>query len=792
MTLVLPTSTPGVRPLVLPAVAFALGVFTADAAPSPVLLPAAAGGALALAVLTVLAHRWGRPRTAVAALVCVAFAAGAGRLGAERRPDPLDISKFAGEGAVVAVEGVVTRAPESFGTSGESDGASPGSWLVLGAESLHAGSFRTRVRGKLRVVVGQGTPSLREGDRVRVSGWLSPPRGARNPGEFDFATHLVRNGIGAMLRVPKADAFEREGKGPWWLSLRGAARARISAGLSAIGPEGGLYRALVLGDRSALDTRLEQAFVTSGTAHVLAVSGLNLVLVIAMAAGLARLCGVSARGAGLAALTVALSYAALVGWSPPVTRAAAMAASVLGARLLWRKGDLVNALAAAAILVLAVNPEDLFGAGFQLSFAAVLALVVASQPIARLLRAGPGAPRAWRATGGLVAASLAAGLATAPLTLYHFNIACPVSLAANLAIVPLASLLLGFGAVAGIAGCISPGAVAAVAPAFAWPAAAGRWIVLKLGEAPYGHFWLPEPPALWTAALLVALLLLVKRPRIASAALLVLAGWAGVFFGSAAPDEMRATFLDVGQGACCVLEFPDGDAWVVDCGASARSDPGERVASPYLWTRRRRTIDTLLLTHADADHISGAVSLMERFSVRRLIVTRPFRADPRAASVLRAAAENVVPVQVVQRGDLLRTRSGLEVPVLGPPADTPGWSANDTSILLRVESRGLSLLLIGDAERRAVKAFLQSPVRADVLQVPHHGGSSSRSLELPTAVRPLYAVISARDWFPSPDVEADYRALGIPVERTYRGGAVIFVGTGVRWRVERFVQDPIK
>src|SRR6185295_13561905 len=96
-------------------------------------------------------------------------------------------------------------------------------------------------------------------------------------------------------------------------------------------PEGGLYRALVLGDRSALDKRLEQAFVTSGTAHVLAVSGLNLVLVIAMAAG-------------LAALVVAISYAAVVGWSPPVTRAAAMATCLLGARLVWRRTDAVNAL----------------------------------------------------------------------------------------------------------------------------------------------------------------------------------------------------------------------------------------------------------------------------------------------------------------------------------------------------------------------------------------------------------------------------------------------------------------
>jgi competence protein ComEC len=351
----------------------------------------------------------------------------------------------------------------------------------------------------------------------------------------------------------------------------------------------------------------------------------------------------------------------------------------------------------------------------------------------------------------------------------------------------MASLLLAFGGVAGLVGSVIPGAVSAVAPLFSWPAAAGRWLVVALGEAPYGHFWCPAPPAAWTAALLAALLLLWKHPRAAAAALLFLAGSACFYFAQPAPDEFRATFLDVGQGACCTLEFPDGDAWVVDCGASARSDPGERVASPYLWQRRRRTINTIVLTHADADHTSGAEALLSRFSVGRLVVTGPFAADPRTAGILGAARSAGVPVVVVKSGDCLFTRGGLAVPVLGPPAETRGWGTNDTSVVLRVESNGMSLLLTGDAEKRSVKALLVQSPRADILQVPHHGGSSSRSLELPRAVRPLYAVMSARDWFPSPEVDADYRGLGIPVERTYEAGAVAFVGIGVRWRVERFL-----
>ncbi|MCC6737682.1 MAG: DUF4131 domain-containing protein, partial [Planctomycetia bacterium] len=216
-------SQAAVRPLVPPAVAFALGVSAAGA--SPPALATTAAGAVVLAALAVLAHRLGRRRTAGAAMLGAAFAAGAARLETARRPDPRDVAAFAGEGSVATVEGVVTRAPEAFGAAGETDGAAPGSFLVLAAEVLESAGERREVRGGLRVVAGEGTPALREGDRVRAAGWLSPPRGARNPGEFDFAAHLARPGIRATLRVPRAAEFEAAGKGPWWLRLRGAARA---------------------------------------------------------------------------------------------------------------------------------------------------------------------------------------------------------------------------------------------------------------------------------------------------------------------------------------------------------------------------------------------------------------------------------------------------------------------------------------------------------------------------------------------------------------------------------------
>ncbi|MBI2919920.1 MAG: ComEC/Rec2 family competence protein [Planctomycetes bacterium] len=292
------------RPLLIPALAFLGGILFADAFPHPAAPAIAIGGVALCAALAWLAHAGADRRAAVAALAAVAFGAGIARLAHERRIDPRDIGR-AGEGAA-EIEGVIARPPEAFGASGENDGAPPGSWFLLDVERVAGAEGWRDARGTVRVVVGEGTPALRGGDRVRATGWLAAPRGARNPGEFDFAAHLARSGIRRLLRVGRPASVVVEGRGPWPEVARGVLRERIARGLDAAGPRGALYRALLLGDRSALAPDLEQAFVTSGTAHVLAVSGLNLVLVIAMAAGLARLLGAGARGAGLAALAFAL------------------------------------------------------------------------------------------------------------------------------------------------------------------------------------------------------------------------------------------------------------------------------------------------------------------------------------------------------------------------------------------------------------------------------------------------------------------------------------------------------
>ncbi len=776
----------------MPAFALAAGILLSESVPTGAGAMAGLCGGVVLACLCVVSALRGSPRAARLGLAGAVFAAGLARLALDRRPDPSDLGHWQAVEGPAAVTGVVIRGPEAFGGAGDADGAAPGSWMILEIDGAE-GAGRAAVTGRVRVVVGNGTPDLREGDRVRAAGWLSAPRGAGNPGEFDFAAYLARQGIRRSLRVSRVEHVQSLARGRGPLAWRGAARDRLGRAFGAIGSEGRLYGALVLGDRSRLDDDLENAFVTSGTAHVLAVSGLNLVLAMAMAGGLARLLGAGLRTSSLVAVGVALAYAALVGWSPPVTRAAAMGAAFAGGRILLRRGDPLNSLAAAALIDLAIFPEDLFSAGFHLSFAAVAALVLGAGPIASAL-APVATPGLWtrlrRGVASSLGASAAAGIATAPLTLAHFNIVAPISLLANLAVVPLAAVLLGMGVLAALLGTIDPALVRALAPVFAAPAQAGEWLVRFLGAVPGGHFWLPAPPAAWTATALAALALARRSPRAAAA---VGAGLAAALAALAAvpPDPaFRGAFLDVGQGACTVLEFPEGDLWVVDCGVSGRSDPGARVAAPYLWSRRRRTIDTLVLTHADADHISGAPSLFERFHVRRLVVPEAFLADPRAREVLRSAGD--VPVITVAAGDRLRTGAGREVPILSPPADSFRWKSNDTSIVCLVDGGGLRLLLTGDAESRSIRTFLSRVPRVDVLQVPHHGGASSRSLELPGRARPAVGVISAREWFASPEVEADYAALGVPLEETWRNGAIVFEAEGGRRRWWRWADggDP--
>jgi competence protein ComEC len=658
-----------------------------------------------------------------------------------------------------------------------------------------------------------GPDDLARGDEVDVVATIGAPQRLWNEAGGDPRPGEAHRGVvrsGGTLDV----VIARRAAGPlaWIDRARARVRRRIDASFAPdVAP---MARALVLGE-SDLAPDDDRAFRASGLSHLLAVSGMHLVLVLALAVralsgALARVEALVARVdvgriAAAVGVPVAWVYAELAGAGGSTVRAAWMATAALLARALGRRTDATRAFGLSLVAMALVDPLVAFDLSFVLSAAATSGLLVFARPFAEWLeaRVPPLAAPIARAAGTTLAAS-------APCVPVIARFAPGVPLAgvlANLLAVPvgesvalplcLAHALLGWWPAAE-AGCaaVATGAlvvVRAVARGFAAPA-----LTVDV----------PEPTSWQLAVVAVALAAAALRVRAraawaGAAAALVLVLEVGARRAGVPRGVLRATFLDVGQGDAAIVDLPDGQAMVVDGGGLVGSpiDVGVRVLAPALRARRRDVLAAVVLTHPHPDHFGGLATGLEAVHVGALWDTGQGEAQGTAggyAALLAAARARGVPVlrpaEVCGAHDL----GGARVEVLAPcPAFDPDRSANDNSFVLRIAYGERALLLVGDTEHEEEAGLLAAApgrLRADVLKVGHHGSRTSSSPAFLAAVGAREAVVSAgcrnRFGHPHPSTLAALAAAGARVWRTDRDGAVVVTTDGRSLDVRAQAETP--
>jgi competence protein ComEC len=480
---------------------------------------------------------------------------------------------------------------------------------------------------------------------------------------------------------------------------------------------------------------------------------------------------------------------------------------------LGRPTEARTSLVFSAVLMTALNPTTLWDVGFQLSFAATAGLVLLSSPLERAagrwLAALAGPRHARRALGLLSEAllvTLAAQIATDPLIVYHFGRLSLVSLLTNMLILPVQPLVMLTGGLAALAGLLwlPAGHVLgwlAWLP-LAWTVEAVRWTAgLPFASLTLGHFspWLLA--ALY-AGLAAGLWLATRAgsgddaqpplpastgPKLrgstqamvgGSAAAIILAGLAI----AGLPDGcLHVAFLDVGQGDAIFVTTSRGQQILIDGGPGPSAVlAGMGSAMPF-WDR---SLDAVVNTHPDDDHLAGLLAVLERYQVGQVIVTDVGASTPLYAAWQKALAGEGATVTQARAGMRLALGDGVEVEVLHPGAVPAGDTANDHSVVLRLTDGRVSFLLTGDIEAGVEQELVASgrPLAATVLKVAHHGSITSSTPAWLAAVKPQVAVISVgtdnRFGHPSPEVLQRYAMLGIPVLRTDQVGGVEFVTDG--------------
>ena len=664
-------------------------------------------------------------------------------------------------------------------------------WDPAEGDPLHlAGRVWVTLRG-FRLPAGAG-------DRIWLKTRLRRPQPARNPGAFDFRRYLHLQGVHATASAYRRDQLLRvEGRpAVWWrehlvLPLRRELRRALEANLS--GPPAGLLRGMLLGEKHRIPAEVADRFRHTGLAHALVISGLHVGLVALFFYTLFRVARAPPWAACLATTAVLLLYALLTDLQAPVVRASIMAGVVLVGRAIGRRGEVYNSLGLAAIVILCLWPASLLTLSFQLSFGATLAIVALHGLLMSLW------PPDWRdedrALGKWVLSPLcvtvAAQIGTGPLIAWHFQQFAPVSLAANLVVVPLLGAAVSLGLMAALTGPWWPlaGTVFNGANYLALKGLMGA--VEVFAGLPFASLTTPKPSALtlvlaaWTAGLLAWGL---RRPRGRVLLLLTLLAWGNleVWPRVLRDRDLEIVFLDVGQGDAAFLRFPNGRTMVIDGGLrSRRSDFGERVVIPFLEHRGVGRVDVVVASHPHSDHIGGLVHLLEQVEVGHFIDSGQAYASWTARRLRRLIHQKGIAYHRVAAGDSLAGLGGVGAVVLHPREGFVGAEGrsphglNDGSVVVRFDYGETRVLFTGDIEEASEPALLGwgEGLRSGILKVAHHGSRTSSGGAFVDAVSPSVCVVPVgafnRFGHPAPEVMARFREAGARVYRTDECGAVV-------------------
>lgn len=642
-------------------------------------------------------------------------------------------------------------------------------------------------RGRVLVRLPRGMPPLPAGTAVALEGvWIPwpPPSGwALRPPEHRGWVRAQR------VRVLGASAY-----GP--PDLR--ARARAEALLARLFPRDfPLVDALLLGRREALDPSVEERYLASGLVHLLAISGSHVALLAAALLLVSAALRLPRRAGAVATLAVLAGYLVLIGAPASAVRAALMVGLGLVAWLRQRPVMPSGVVATAALLLLAANPWAVADVGAQLSFAGAIGLAAGA-------RAVRGLPEPWRHGARRTLAQAVGGSAgavffTTPLVALHFGRVNPWAVVANLPAVPLAgwalvgvTLAAAVGAVWPVAGgLLADGATVPLQLLDRWAAWAARWP---------GAVWMPshaEAVALAVGAILALGVLRARalgRPavRVGAALGLVAALVVAAPALAPAPRALELHMLDVGQGDAYALRVPNGAWLLVDAGPRVRAwDAGAARVVPFLRRAGARRLALLVLTHADADHLGGAASVLRALPTDQVAEPGWPAPTPLYRALLDTIARRGIPWQPARAGD--RWRLGeVVVEVLWPTdsAVRAARAANEASVVLRVVYGRGAVLLPGDAPQTVEEALVARygpGLRATVLAAGHHGSATSTGDAWLAAVRPQLVLVSVgrgnRYGHPSPAVLRRLAARRLPLARTDRDGTVsLRIDPDGRWR----------
>jgi competence protein ComEC len=701
------------------------------------------------------------------------------------------------------------------------------------------------VTGKIRVVVSEPSPELSIGDKILFSGKIRAFRNFMNPGGFDYKKYMSYKDIwGSSYTRGDGIRVIKKVNPRGFQGALAKIRQKISFMIEHLNEQEqeAVLKALIIGDRHEISPALREAFSRAGVSHLLAISGLHIGIVAGVSFFFfSRFLSYfrvflwhawTKKGAAILSIIPVVIYGIIAGMSPSTQRAVIVVSVFLMTFIFEKQHEPFNTLAIAAILILIIHPPSIYSVSFQLSFAAAFSIIYGLSSIHKkadnqLVVNKTSFAIIKRNLYSFFFISVFAIIGTIPLLMYYFNQISFLGIITNLFAVPaigfivvplglfslpfylfsvhLASLCINISGY--ILGCV----LEAVKFISQLPCAAYKTLTPSCLEI-----------CLYYLMFLTVLRIInniINNNRVSQAkaknnpgisivaiSVLIIAGCCDLLFWlhyRFLHNDLRVTIIDVGQGSAALVELPKGSCLLIDGGGFSDNtifDVGAKIVAPFLWRKKILTIDTIILSHPNSDHLNGLIYIAKYFNVKTVLSNGEGADTLGYKEFISTINKNNIELTQFRQLKRMQNINNTILEILYPLPDylekkrKEKWrDSNNNSVVVKISYGAVSFLFPGDIEARAEEELVSikgGRLHSTVLIAPHHGSKSSGTLAFLQTIQPELIIVSSgyrnRFEFPAPEVLERYKLLGSRVLGTSQNGAVTLVTDGQSLSVTPF------
>ncbi|MFC1867651.1 DNA internalization-related competence protein ComEC/Rec2 [Thermodesulfobacteriota bacterium] len=735
-----------------------------------------------------------------------------------------DLLPLAKERERVILEGTVLQPPRITGGMAR---------VEVKAERLFIHGRVTPLREKVVVAIYDHAMDFSPCQRIRFPARLRPFKNFNNPGRYDYELAMGLRNLSCLASVSDGRHIVPMGKGHLDFPLemmenirrpvRDLFREKLSPRNQA------LFMALILGEKQGIDSELRGPFNITGLGHILAVSGLHIGIVAWLSFFLLRwLLSLSykltlktdiRRIAAIMTCFPVLIYTCLAGFQISSQRAMIMVIAYLFSILLGREKEIWSTLALAALLVLALDPNALFGISFQLSFVAVIGILWLAPAIHNMIPINFDRSkkknifaRIYLYISGLIVITLSAMIFLMPFIAFYFHRISMVSIPANIMAVPILGIwVLPLGLLSSVLLHVSPSLAGLTLEMGAWGLDWMINIIRFLAHFNWASFWVVTPNIFEIILFYgcIFFFFFIRRRLWAKTGLLLVliiiaADISYWVYKTHHNQHLKVTYLDVGQGNSALIQFPGKERMLIDGGGFRRGnfDVGKMVVAPFLFHSKILHIDYLVLSHPHPDHMNGLKFIASHFKPKEFWYNGEEAGDPTFMELMNIIESKKI--KVLCPADLIEGRdiAGVNIEVLHPTTVTRpagllynGMGINDNSLVLKSSYKGKTFLFPGDIEKRGEEAVVSNAgpaLKSDVLLVPHHGSRYSCTVTFLQIARPEMCVISSgsgnHSGFPHTETLEKLKEAGSRIMRIDKQGAVQVSVYENRLKIKSFLE----